>query len=78
MYIIKQQLIAIATMLAVLVVTLILLLFSGRMMRLSGNSGASLLPRIMGMTQAALPVECILDALGIKNGPVQRHNKRVN
>lgn len=64
-YTIQEQMITTATMLAVLIATLILLLFSGGIIRLIGNSGASLLTRIMGMILAALSVEFIMEALGI-------------
>ena len=65
-YTIQEQMITTATMLSVLVVTLILLLFSGGIIRLIGNGGASLLTRIMGMILAALSVEFIMEALGIE------------
>lgn len=64
-YAIQEQLITSATMLAVLMITLILLLFSGGIIRIIGNGGASLLTRIMGMILAALSVEFIMEALGI-------------
>ncbi|TLX51539.1 MarC family protein [Pseudoalteromonas ruthenica] len=64
-YSIQEQLITAATMLAVLVVTLVLLLLSGRIIRIIGNGGASLLTRIMGMILAALSVEFIMEAIGV-------------
>ncbi len=50
--------------LAILGVTLLLLLLSGRIIRVIGNAGASILTRVMGMILAALSVELVLDALG--------------
>ncbi|WP_419148005.1 MarC family protein [Pseudoalteromonas 'SMAR'] len=64
-YSIQEQLITTGTMLAVLVVTLVLLLLSGRIIRIIGNGGASLLTRIMGMILAALSVEFIMEAIGV-------------
>lgn len=64
-YSIQEQLITAGTMLVVIVVTLILLLFSGPIIRIIGNGGASLLTRIMGMILAALSVEFIMEAIGV-------------
>lgn len=64
-YSIQEQLITAGTMLVVIVVTLVLLLFSGRIIRIIGNGGASLLTRIMGMILAALSVEFIMEAIGV-------------
>lgn len=64
-YTIQEQIVTSVTMLAVLISTLILLLFSGGIIRIIGNGGASLLTRIMGMILAALSVEFIMEALGI-------------
>ncbi|WP_407656827.1 MarC family protein [Ketobacter alkanivorans] len=64
-YNIQEQVVTSATMLAVLIVTLVLLLFSGGIIRIIGNGGASLLTRIMGMILAALSVEFIMEAIGI-------------
>ncbi len=64
-YTIQEQVVTSATMLAVLIVTLVLLLFSGGIIRIIGNGGASLLTRIMGMILAALSVEFIMEAIGI-------------
>ncbi|MDU0354842.1 MarC family protein [Paraglaciecola aquimarina] len=66
MYTIEEQIYTSATVLAVLLITLILLLFSGAIIRLIGMGGASLLTRIMGMILAALSVEFIMEALGIE------------
>lgn len=51
--------------LAVLAVTLVLLLFSDRILRVIGFAGASILTRVMGMILAALSVELVMNALGI-------------
>lgn len=64
-YSIQEQLITVVTMLAVLLLTLVLLVFSGAIIRVIGNGGASLLTRIMGMILAALSVEFIMEAIGV-------------
>jgi multiple antibiotic resistance protein len=64
-YTIQEQVVTSATMLAVLIITLVLLLFSEGIIRIIGNGGASLLTRIMGMILAALSVEFIMEAIGI-------------
>ncbi len=51
---------------AVLGVTMILLLNSGRILAVIGRSGASILTRVMGMILAALSVELVMNALGIE------------
>jgi len=50
--------------LGILGITLILLLFSSRIISIIGISGASILTRVMGMILAALSVELIMNALG--------------
>lgn len=65
-YSIQEQMITGATMIGVLLITLILLLLSGGIIRLIGNGGASMLTRIMGMILAALSIELIMEALGIE------------
>jgi multiple antibiotic resistance protein len=50
--------------LGILGITLILLLFSSRIIGIIGISGASILTRVMGMILAALSVELIMNALG--------------
>ena len=52
-------------MLAILGVTLLMLLASTHILRVIGNSGASILTRVMGMILAALSVEFVMNALGI-------------
>ena len=64
-YSIQEQLITVGTMLIVLLCTLALLVFSGGIIRIIGNGGASLLTRIMGMILAALSVEFIMEAIGV-------------
>lgn len=65
-YTFEEQLITTVNMLAILGITLILLLFSGAIIRVIGIGGASLLTRLMGMILAALSVEFIMEALGIE------------
>ncbi|WP_246109342.1 MarC family protein [Reinekea thalattae] len=64
-YSIHEQFITTGSMLAVLGFTLIMLLFSEKIIRVIGMGGASLLTRIMGMILAALSVEFIVEALGL-------------
>jgi multiple antibiotic resistance protein len=52
-------------MLCILAVTLLLLLLSGRIIKIIGTSGASILTRVMGMILAALSVELVMNALSI-------------
>lgn len=63
-YTIEEQVITTATVLSVLIVTLILLLLSNGIIKVIGVGGASLLTRLMGMILAALSVEFIMEALG--------------
>lgn len=64
LYSIPQQALTAAAMLAVLGVTLILLLLATQIMRVIGQSGASILTRLMGMILAAFSVELVMNALG--------------
>lgn len=64
LYSVPTQAMTAAVMLLVLGVTLALLLLSTQIMRVLGNSGASILTRIMGMVLAAFSVELVMDALG--------------
>ena len=50
----------------ILGLTLVLLLFSNRIISVIGVSGASILTRVMGMILAALSVELVMNALGIE------------
>ena len=52
--------------LAILGVTLLLMLLSGRIIRIIGLAGASILTRVMGMILAALSVELVMNALGVE------------
>ena len=51
---------------AILGVTLLLLLLSGRIIKVIGVAGASILTRVMGMILAALSVELVMNAFGIE------------
>ncbi|MCP5158930.1 MAG: MarC family protein [Gammaproteobacteria bacterium] len=53
-------------MLAVLAITLLLLLLAGRIIKIIGLGGASILTRVMGMILASLSVELVMNALGIE------------
>jgi multiple antibiotic resistance protein len=52
-------------LLGILLVAALFMLASGPILRLIGNSGSSILIRVMGMILAALSVEFVLDGLGI-------------
>lgn len=51
-------------LLAILGVTCILMLLSGKILRIIGPHGASLMIRVMGLILAALSVQLVFDALG--------------
>jgi multiple antibiotic resistance protein len=51
---------------SILLVTLLILLFSGRIIAVIGMNGASILTKIMGMILAALSVELAMNALGVE------------
>ncbi len=51
---------------SIMVVTFLILYFSGRIISVIGMSGASILTKIMGMILAALSVELAMNALGIE------------
>ncbi|MFT0861011.1 MarC family protein [Ancylobacter sp. G4_0304] len=57
-----DRLFTIATMAIVLAVTLVILLLAGRISRLIGRGGGSIISRVMGMILAALAVDLILSA----------------
>jgi multiple antibiotic resistance protein len=61
---IPQQAVTAGVMLIVLLVTYILLLLAGPIKRLIGDSGASIVSRVMGLVLAALAVETVI--AGIK------------
>ncbi|MEP4889973.1 MAG: MarC family protein [Aliiglaciecola sp.] len=63
---INQQITTTLVMLSILLITLGLLLLSGRILRIIGSGGASILTRIMGMILAALSVEFVIEALSIE------------
>ena len=50
---------------SIMVITLLILYFSGRIISVIGMNGASILTKIMGMILAALSVELAMNALGI-------------
>ena len=62
---IGEQIQTALVMMFVLLITLGLMLLSGRILRVIGTSGASILVRLMGMILAALSVELIMEALGV-------------
>ncbi|GAA6184412.1 MULTISPECIES: MarC family protein [Alteromonadaceae] len=63
---IEEQITTALVMLSVLLITLVLLLLSGKIIRIIGSGGASILTRIMGMILAALSVEFVIEALSIE------------
>jgi len=63
---IEEQITTALVMLSVLLLTLVLLLLSGKIIRIIGSGGASILTRIMGMILAALSVEFVIEALSIE------------
>jgi multiple antibiotic resistance protein len=66
LYTVTQQATTAAVLLAVLVVTYVLMLLSGPILRVIGRNGAAILVRVMGMILAALSVELVMQALGIE------------
>lgn len=61
-YSVAQQVITAATMLSVLLCTLLLFLLAGPIQRLIGDSGASIVSRVMGLILASVAVDNILRA----------------
>jgi len=60
-------------LLIVLLLTYILLLFSGAILRIIGRRGAAILVRVMGIILCSLAVEIVLTALGVTSwAPVSR------
>jgi len=59
-----MQALILAVMLAVLVITLVCLLATGRLVRLLGQTGINVVTRVFGVIIAALSVQFILDGLG--------------
>ena len=72
-YTVPQQAESAAVLLFVLLLNYILLLLSGAILRIIGQTGASILVRVMGMLLAALSVEIVMNALGIGNWAVPLH-----
>jgi multiple antibiotic resistance protein len=64
-YTIPEQALTSLMLLAVLVITYVLFLFSEKILLLIGRSGASILIRVMGIILAALSVELVMGGLGI-------------
>ena len=60
-------------LLAVLLLTYILLLFSDAILRIIGRQGAAVLVRVMGIILSSLAVEIVLTAVGVASwAPVSR------
>jgi multiple antibiotic resistance protein len=64
-YSLGEQLATGAVLVGTLILTWILLLLSGPILKLIGENGATILVRILGMLLAALSVELVLTALGV-------------
>lgn len=64
-YSVGQQLATAVVLLAILAITFAMMLFADAILRVIGNSGASILIRVMGMVLAALSVELVMAALGV-------------
>jgi multiple antibiotic resistance protein len=64
-YTVPQQAQTTVVLLIVLALNYILLLLSDAILRVIGQTGASILARVMGMLLAALSVEIVMNALGI-------------
>lgn len=60
-----HQLVTASVMLSVLLITLILLLFAGGILRIIGKAGASIVSRIMGLILATVATENVLSAMKI-------------
>ncbi|MEM5520624.1 MarC family protein [Sulfitobacter sp. AS59] len=73
---VSDQIVTAALLVLILAVTLVLLLMAGKMGRLMGTTGASVISRVMGIILATVAVDATLgglDALGILNlSPVQQ------
>jgi len=67
---VSDQIVTAALLVLILAVTLVLLLMAGKMGRLMGTTGASVISRVMGIILATVAVDATLgglDALGILN-----------
>lgn len=62
-YSIEEQLVTASVMLAVMAITFLLFLLAGPIQRLIGNSGASIISRVMGLILASVAVDNILRAV---------------
>ncbi len=60
---IEHQMLTALIMLSVLIITLILLIFAGKIQKVIGNAGASIVSRVMGLILAAVATEHVLFAL---------------
>ncbi len=58
-----HQLVTASVMLSVLLITLILLLFAGAILRCIGKAGASIVSRVMGLILATVATENVLSAM---------------
>ncbi len=63
-----EQLLTLAMMIVVLLITLALLLLSKRLYRLIGESGASIVSRVMGMILAAVATNSVLQGIQLHFG----------
>jgi multiple antibiotic resistance protein len=72
-YTVPQQAQSALVLLIVLALNYILLLLSGVILRIIGQTGASILVRVMGMLLAALSVEIVMNALGVGTWAVPLH-----
>ncbi len=62
-YSINEQLITFGAMATVLVATLVLMLLASPILKLIGNTGASIISRVMGLILASIAVESILTGI---------------
>lgn len=72
-YTIPQQTESAVVVLLILLINYALLLLSGPILRVIGQTGASILVRVMGILLAALSVEIVMNALGIGSWAVPLH-----
>ncbi len=72
-YTVPEQAESAVILLFVLLLNYLLLLSSDAILRIIGQSGASVLARVMGMILAALSVEIVMNALGIGSWAVPLH-----
>ncbi len=62
-YSLEEQIITALIMLSVILITLVLFLMAGPIQKLLGNSGASIVSRVMGLILASVAVDNILKAI---------------